>query len=332
MSLISQLSESNPNFAWIAGSMPLAVALDLAIGDLPGRTQAMKGLSWMTEMIDGSVQATVKRVGGGRGGDLFGGFLLTTMVVGISASVVWLVVDLGDTIGGVASLVVRTGVIAAGLVIRPAGDRIRHAAEAVDPREAARLLRSLDRQFSAKFSPGGRHQLCVAAVAEWTSSAIVVPLFWLGVGGPAAMWGYVALRSLGQIQESLDLRGSLTSRVPRMTVHLAEWLPARFCWVLLCLSAWIIRANSLDAWRMGRRAALANPNSAVCWSQGAMAGALGVSFSGGRVFVPDRSDSPPLVGSSTRSPDERTVVLAIRLMQVTTLLAAGIVALSTLLR
>ena len=292
----------------------------------------MKGLSWLIEVLEGSVQATVKRVGGGRGGELFGGFLLTTMVVGTSASTVWLVVNLGDTIGGVASLAVRTAMIAAGLVIRPAGDRIRQAAEAADPREAGRALRSLDSQFSANFSRASLHPVCVAAVAEWTSSAIVAPLFWLGVGGPAAMWGYLSLRSLGQTQESLNFRGSLTSRVPLKAVHFAEWLPARLCWILLSVSAWMIRANSLDAWRTGWRSGRTNPHSAVCWGQGAMAGALGVCFSGGRVLVPDRSASPPIIGHSSRSPDEITVVLAIRLMQLTTLLAAGIVALAALMR
>ena len=124
MSVISRLDETIPNFGWIVGSLPLAVGLDLALGDLPGRTHAVRGLNWLIEVVDGAVQATVTRLGGGRGGELFGGLLLTTMVVGTTTSLVWLLVELGDTIGGVASLAVRSGLIAAGLVIRATGERI----------------------------------------------------------------------------------------------------------------------------------------------------------------------------------------------------------------
>ncbi len=36
MSVVTQISGSDPNYLWALGALPLAVGLDLAIGRLPG--------------------------------------------------------------------------------------------------------------------------------------------------------------------------------------------------------------------------------------------------------------------------------------------------------
>ena len=327
MSQITDLNITDPNFGWIVGSLPLAIALDLALGDLPGRTQASRGLRWLIEITEGSVQATVERVGGGRGGQLFGGILLTISVVGCTASVVWLVVELGDTIGGPVSLVVRTGVIGAGLILRAAGDRIVHAAETSDPHEARRFFRFMTDQPIASFPLESLPRFCLAATAEWTLSAVVAPLFWLALLGPAAMWGFLAMRVIGRVRTSVDSRDVTTMRFPRLMFDLAVWLPARLAWVLITVSAWIIRANWRGAWRTGWRAGQANRKSAVFWTQGAMAGALDNSVGGQTIFDLSRHGAQSRVSDSPRVPEAATVAMAVRLMQINTLVAAGLVAL-----
>ena len=332
MSVISRLDESVPNFGWIVGSLPLAVALDLALGDLPGRTHVARGLNWLIEVVDGAVQATMTRLGGGRGGELFGGLLLTTMVAGTTASLVWLIVELGDTIGGVASLGVRSVVIAAGLVIRANGDRISCAAEATDPVEARRWLSAVGGCAPGRLDQDGVHSVCMATVGEYTSGAIVAPLFWLAAGGPAGLWGWLAVRSLRQAQESSSRRTSLAARVPILLANLAEWLPAVGTWGLITLAAAIVRLNPGAAWRTGWREGRAAPRFVPIWSQAALAGALGVGFRAGRVLLPARTEPHPRVGDPLRPPSAAAIALAIRVMQVVALITAGSVAVGNFFR
>ena len=329
MSLITQLSQTDPNFAWIVGALPLAVALDLAVGDLPGRSLPARGLGWLIEVVDGGVAQLVTRVGGGRGAELSGGLVATTMVAGSAAGLTWLAVDLADTIGGPATLAVRTALIAAGIAIRSTGDRILHAAEAPDRATAARWLDSLGGQASRQLERGRVPDVCVATVGEMTLARLVAPLGWLAIGGPAAMWGYLALRSLREVQLRRGDRDNLMTRIPVILADLAEWPAAVATWLLICVAAALIRADPVGAFRDGWRTIRAYPRSGFLWAQATLAGALGIRIVGGR----DAGVTVGLnlrLGSADRPGDQSAVALAVRLMQVTALLAAGLTSVVTL--
>lgn len=330
MSVVTQISGSDPNLLWTLGALPLGLALDLAWGDLPGRVYPIRGMRWLIEVVEDGVGRTVAVLGGGRGGDLFGGLVLAIMVVGTTSSVVWLVVDVADTIGGLASLLVRAALIAAGIVIRSAGDRILQAAEATDTNSAGQWLAEVGGRPPARLIELGISRVCVAAVGEVTLSGIVAPLFWLAIGGPSALWGYLAIRTLRETIPRTGPRSEIGSRIVSTLVDLAEAVPAGLSWILLAGAAGLLRANASRAWQVGWEAARNHRQSTLAWPQGALAGALGVQIAGGPVFEPTSPGAKFWVGPSIHPVDQLMVIRAVRIMQVATLLGASLATLMTI--
>ena len=323
MSVVTQISGSDPRILWTLGALPLGLALDFALGDLPGRSYPIQGLRWLIEVIEEGVRRTIARLGGGRGGDLFGGLILTIMVVGTTSSVVWLVVDVADRIGGLATLLVRAALIAAGVVMRASGDRILCAVEAAHKDSAGRWLAEVVGRRPGRLNDLDVPRLCAATVGEVTLSGIIAPLFWLGIGGPSALWGYLAIRILRETIPSTGPRSEIASRIINSLMDLAEAIPARLSWILIAGASGLVRANATRAWRVGWEAGQAHRRSLLAWPQGTLAGALGVQMAGGRVFEATKSGEQYLVGPSIHTIDQIMVVRAVRIMQVAALLMAS---------
>ena len=330
MSAVTQISGSDPHELWALAALPLAVGLDLAIGSVPGRALFLGWLDRLIGIVEEGVGRTVARLGGGRGGDLFGGVLLAIMVVGTVSSLVWLVVEMGDTLGELTTLIVRAAVIAAGLTIRSPGDQILSAVEATDPLSAARWLRAAGGSVPVRLDSVGVEPIGIAAVGELTSSRIVAPLFWLALGGPAAMWGFLAIRSLRDTNLTREGRADLASEVTTGLADLAEAIPAFLTWTLLTAAAGATRCWPLQAGLVGWRAGRTHLRSIPIWGQAALAGALGVRIPAGRIFAAARSEPFAWVGEPIQRSTGLTVVRAVRMMQVAALLAAGLAVLVTI--
>ena len=331
MSVITQIGGADPNLPWILGSVPPPGAPPQPLAAPPGRTYPPPAMRKPIAVVDDGVRRTMARVGGGRGADLVGGLLLSTMVVGTAASLTWIVVDVADMIGGPVSLAVRAALIAAGLVIRATGDRILHAAEATDGPAARRWLEAVGGRTPPRLDAAGLDATCVAAVGEKTSSVIVAPLFWLVVGGPAAMWGWLAARSLREARLGPGASENLTIRVPVVLADLAEQIPAVLSWLFLTLGAGIVRLNPGRAGRAGWRSGRSHLRLPPVWGQETLAGALGIQIEGGRVFDARPGESHPRLGEPIGRTEATTVALAVRIMQVGVLVAAGASVLMTLL-
>ena len=331
MSVVTQLGVTDPNLPWILASLPIAVGLDLALGDLPGRTYPIRAMNRLISAVDDGVGRTVARVGGGRGGDLFGGLMATTLIVGTPTSLIWLSVDLADQVGGPASLLARVVWIAAGLVIRAAGDAIVQAAESPDMAGAGRALGALGGQAPRFLTEAELYRACIAAVGEVALSRLIAPLCWLAVAGPAGMWGMLTLQSLRNARLAQGRTDRLAGRVPILLADLAEWLPGLLTWLLLCLSAAFTARDAGLSWRAGWQAIRRYPGTALAWSQATLGGALGVQFDVRRLADGDSARRRMVVGLPIHQPDRLRVILGMRLMQVATLLGAGGVEILTLL-
>ena len=332
MSTIVQVGGIDPAAFWALGALPLAFVLDISLGDVPGRSAALRGMDRLIATAEARVGRSVAHLGGGRGGDLFGGCLLAASVGGVAAAAATLAVAAGDAVGGPAALGARALVIAAGLVVRSTGDRILQAAEAPGPASAAPWLASVGGREPAGLARHGIDRVCVAAVGEETVGAIVAPLFWLAVAGPAGLWGFLALRSLRATLLGRPGRPDLKGRVPVTLADAAEAVPGVLAWNLMAAAAGIVRADAARAWQFGRLAGRSGRWVAACWGQGALAGALGVQVPGGRVFAADPAGSSSMIGGPARAAEGRDVLAAVRIMQVTALLAAGLAATAGVLR
>ncbi|MFQ5856526.1 MAG: adenosylcobinamide-phosphate synthase CbiB [Anaerolineae bacterium] len=155
----------------------------------------------------------------------------------------------------------------------------------------------------------------VESVAENTSDGIVGPLLYYAVGGlPAAL----AYRFINTADAMLGYRSpshEWLGKVPAHVDDLANLLPARLTAGLLILAAVLADEDAGGAWRIWRRDAwkTASPNAGHPMS--AMAGALDIEL---------EKVGHYRLGAGQRLPEPEDIQRAVRLAQIVTALAAGV--------
>lgn len=121
----------------------------------------------------------------------------------------------------------------------------------------------------------------IETVAENMNDGVIAPLFWLAIGGPAAMAAYKAINTMdslfGYRNERYREFGWCAARMD----DVASWIPAR----LTALLIWIVAAVSPGlSWRRSvsctLRDAQRQPSPNSGYPEAAAAGALGVQLGG----------------------------------------------------
>jgi adenosylcobinamide-phosphate synthase len=215
----------------------------------------------------------------------------------------------------------RTAFVAVVVWAALGGKSLRRAA-----RDLARAVEDGDLQGARMLAPNlvGRDpseldgsELCRAAVesvAENTADAVVGPLFWTAVGGPAATVAYRAANTLdamvGHRSEHYEAFGWAAARLD----DVATWLPARLATLLAVAFAPVANGDRVGAWRTLRRDGRTHPSPNAGRLETAFAGALGVRL-GGTNRYGTRVEIRPELGDGDR-PLPRDVERAVRLADV----------------
>jgi adenosylcobinamide-phosphate synthase len=131
----------------------------------------------------------------------------------------------------------------------------------------------------------GVSRAAIESLAENFSDGIVAPAFWLGVGGLTAGLAYKAANTADSM---------IGHRTPRHEAF--GWAAARFddlvnlpasrltAALLVVAATFVPGANPTRAWRAIRRDAQKHRSPNAGWPEAAMAGALGVSLAGPRIY------------------------------------------------
>jgi adenosylcobinamide-phosphate synthase len=204
--------------------------------------------------------------------------------------------------------------------------------------ELAEAVRDGDLERARRLAPAlvGRDprgldgpQLCRAAVesvAENTADAIVGPLVWMALAGPA---GAVAYRAANTLDAMVGHHSSRYERFGWAAVRLDDaltWPAARLAAGLAVLLAPATGGDRTGAWRVLRRDGRAHPSPNAGLMEAAFAGALGVGL-GGRNRYGDRLEDRPRLGDGP-PPDPDTVLRAVRLSELIALAAVAVAALA----
>ena len=185
------------------------------------------------------------------------------------------------------------------------------AARALVPRLCGRDPASLD--------AAGIVRATVESVAENTSDAVVAPLFWGAIAGPAGLLGYRVVNTLDAMVGHHSARYERFGLVPARLDDLANFVPARLTGLLVAAAAPLVGGSALAALRAMRTdgGKHPSPNSGRC--EAAFAGALGVQLGGTnryRAGVDDfRVEHRPQLGTGS-APQRSDIARAVRLQRV----------------
>ena len=166
-------------------------------------------------------------------------------------------------------------------------------------------------------------------LAENLSDGVIAPLFWLAVGGPAAMLTYKMINTqdsmIGYRTERYKDFGCWAARID----DVANFIPARLTALLMILpqALFTFRFSLFTfVWKYGRRHA--SPNSG--WPEAALAGILDCRFGGPHYYFGQLFDKP-YIGENDRALDTADMRRAVRVNRTAEVLMVGVVLLSCIL-
>jgi len=188
-----------------------------------------------------------------------------------------------------------TWVAVGGRSLRCVAQSIATELQAGQPQAARALIPSLCGRVPGSLDATGMARATVESVAENTSDAVIAPLFWGAVAGPAGLVGYRAVNTLDAMIGHRSPRYQRFGTVAARVDDLANLVPARLTAGLTVLGARVVGGSPRLTWRVWRRDGVAHPSPNAGPCEASMAGALGVSL-GGTTVYPSRTEQRPRLG------------------------------------
>ncbi len=221
-------------------------------------------------------------------------------------------------------LVVVTWAALGGRSLRSEAQGILAHLERGDLDAARGSLPALVGRDPAGFDEGQICRATVESVAENTSDAVLGPLVWGAVAGPAGVVAYRAANTLdamvGHRSERYEEFGWGAARLD----DLMSWAPARFGAALAGLCSPLLGGSPAATWAVVRRDGPAHPSPNAGRMEAAFAGALELRLGGPLRYAGRFEDRPPL--GDGRQPRAADIRRAVRLSLAVGTLAAGLCA------
>ncbi|WP_027363751.1 adenosylcobinamide-phosphate synthase CbiB [Desulfotruncus alcoholivorax] len=133
---------------------------------------------------------------------------------------------------------------------------------------------------TSEMDPGDVTRATVETVAENLVDAVVAPIFYALIGGPALAMAYRAVNTLdsmlGYKNEKYLYFGWASARLD----DIAGYIPARLAGMALLIAAWITNRDNRSALAAWRRDAELHPSPNSGVPESVMAGALGIRLGG----------------------------------------------------
>ena len=320
-------------WAWLTGSWPasawqlgLAYLLDLSVGDPPWFTHPVVLIGRLITWLEGRLYGRWPSIGGRAAGAA-----LVAIVVVTAYGVTCLVVQAASWIQPWLGYALSVGLLSTALAGRSLGEAalavyrpLTASSEGPGLAEARRNLSCIVGRDTAALSPQEVARAAVETVAENTSDGFVAPLLYGLLGGAPLAMAYKAVNTLDSMLGYRNDRYRDFGWASARLDDLANLFPARLTGLLMAVAAWLLPGHSgRQAWRVLRRDARRHPSPNSGFPEAAMAGALGVRL-GGLNHYDGVASQRPVIGAGSRATEPADILRAVRLLQATCALAAGL--------
>jgi adenosylcobinamide-phosphate synthase len=205
-----------------------------------------------------------------------------------------------------------------------AARQIGTALDAGDLEQARAALPSLCGRDPQSLDHAQITRAVVESVAENTSDAVVAPLIWGALAGPAGLSGYRAVNTLDAMVGHHSPRYERFGRASARLDDVANWVPARATALLAAACSPAVGGRPGPTWRAACDDGPLHPSPNAGWCEAAFAGALGVRL-GGELSYSGRIEHRPEMGNG-RAPQAADIGRAIRLSRAVTAAATTLAA------
>ena len=289
-----------------------AFLLDLIAGDPRWLPHPVKGIGLLALQTEALLRRTVLPL-------RLAGILAVLVVVGGSAGIAGLLVMLAAKVHPWAGMAMAVYLMYSCFAVKDLGDHavaVEHALESGDVDLARQKVSFLVGRDTASLTPSGIALAATESVAENSVDGVTAPLFYALLLGPVGAIAYKAINTLDSTFGYKNERYLEFGWASAKLDDLANYLPARLTVLVIALAASVSNLRFFDIFYAVRQGARlhASPNSG--YPECAFAGALGVTFGGGRSYGGEFHDAP-LLGIRAGECSPLTIRHSVRLMRLT---------------
>jgi adenosylcobinamide-phosphate synthase len=294
-----------------------AIGLDLLWGDPRCLPHPVKGMGRLALALEAPLR---RRIANQRLAGIAAALIVVAVSAGLAALLLAIAFRLHPWAGDALSILLLSSCLAT-------RDLAAHARQVLGALRSddldlarARVGRLVGRD-TAPLDQAGVVRAAVESVAENTVDGVTAPLFWAVLLGPVGALAYKAASTLdstfGYRNERYRQFGWASARLD----DALNYLPARLTLPITVAAATLLGLRSGECWRIALRDGHKHPSPNSGWSEAATAGALGIQV-GGPVYRQGKLTDMPFFGDEGDLPESRHIDLAVRLMLLTSLLAA----------
>lgn len=289
--------------------------LDLCLGDphsMPHPVRAIGNLIvWLEKYLRPAVKKHATERGERRAGVLF--VCLVLLVTGsVAGAILWI-----SRLGGIwiqtVVEAVMTYYLLAARSLRDESMAVCRKLEAGEIEEARYAVSMIVGRDTKPLSEAGITRAAVETVAENASDGVIAPLFYLAIGGLLLGWLYKAVNTMDSMVGYKNDRYLHFGRAAAKLDDLVNLIPSRLAALLLIVSAYLLRYDGKNAYRIWRRDRRnhKSPNSAQ--TESACAGALGLRLAGDAWYF-GKLVPKPYIGDEIRPIEPQDIRRVNRLM------------------
>lgn len=249
------------------------------------------------------------------------GAILVFIVVFVSGGITLLVLKLAS-FNKYAYLIVSSVIcyyMLAGKSLKTESMKVYKAFENNDTEGARKAVSMIVGRDTQSLTKEGIIKAAVETVAENSSDGVVAPLIYMLIFGPVGGVVYKAVNTMdsmiGYVEEKYFYIGKFAAKLD----DVLNYIPARISGILVIISAFILRYEYKNAFRIFKRDRRkhASPNSAQ--TESAMAGALGVQLAGDATYF-GVVHKKPYIGDKKREIENEDIKRANDIMYTMTII------------
>jgi adenosylcobinamide-phosphate synthase len=255
------------------------LSLDLLIGDPRWMPHPVRAIGWLTSVLERALRRSGIPL-------RLAGVLLWILIVGTTAGLVWLTLPWANIYWIYALVAIRS--------LDNEAHKVMRFLERGDIVSARKQLGMIVGRDTDHLEEPEIIRAVIETVSENLSDGIVAPLFYLTLGGPAAMAAYKAINTLDSIVGYRNPKYEEFGWFSAKMDDIANFLPARMTALLVWLSSLVLWMNVGRSVRVTLRDAATQPSPNSGFPEAAFAGAIGVQLGGCNSYSGVVSEKPTM--------------------------------------
>ena len=286
-------------------------ALDLIIGDPYSFPHPVRYIGKLISIVE----KQIRKITSSDKGLKIAGFFLWFIVVGATFGITTLVLQLFK-FNKLAYFIVNTILIYTTLATKCLKDesvKIYKVLKTGDLEKSRIQLSYIVGRDTTNLNEKEIVRATVETVAENTVDGIIAPLFYGFIGGAPLAMAYKAVNTLdstvGYKNDKYYYLGFASAKID----DIANYIPARLGVILLSLGSLFAGFNFKDALKIGIRDRKNHKSPNCAFSEGAVAGALGIQLGGTNVYF-GKEVYKPTIGDKTREIEFEDIVRTNKIM------------------